>query len=128
MTSIDSLLAAIESATVDGLDVFADGVVLDATVPNWRFQVTGVERVRRQLAVWFADPGSFEAIERTPLPDGELVCFELSWLEHGMPFACHQTHRIRVDGDRIVGVTMFSGGRWSANLLAQMEEASRVAS
>ena len=128
MTAIDSFLAAVEAGSIDDVDVFADGIVLDATVPNWRFQLQGAEKVRRQLASWFADAGHFESIERVPLPDGELVQFELSWLEHGMPFACHQTHRLRVDGDRIVGVTLFCGGRWPANLLAQMEEASRVAS
>lgn len=127
MTAIDSFLIAVEAATVGDLDVFADEVVLDATVPNWRMRQTGVGTVRRQLASWFADPGHFEALERTPLPDGELVEFELTWLEGGLPFACHQVHRLRVEGDRIVSDTVFCGGRWPAALLAQMEEASRVA-
>lgn len=128
MTAIDALLEAIETGTPPGEELFAEDVVLDATVPNWRFRLLGVASVRRQLADWFPRSGCFDVVERTPLPDGELVRFELTWLENGMPFACHQTHHIRLDGDRIVGVTLFCGGRWPASLLAQMEEASRVAS
>ena len=125
-TAIDAYLEAIETGTTPA-DVFAADVLFDATVPNWRFRLLGEERLRKQFAQWFKDPGTFDAIERTPLPDGELVRFELSWLEAGQPWAAHQTHRITVDGDRIVGVTMFCGGRWPAPLLAEMEEAIRVA-
>jgi hypothetical protein len=128
MTSaIDSYLDAMETGTSPAGDVFAADVLFDATVPNWRFRLLGEDRMRKQFAAWFKDPGQFDAIERTPLPDGELVRFELSWMENGQPWACHQTHRITVDRDRIVGVTMFCGGRWPAPLLAEMEEALRVA-
>jgi len=82
--------------------------------------------VRRQFAAWFKEAGQFDVVERTPLPDGELVRFELSWMENGQPWACHQTHRLAVDNGRIVGVTLFCGGRWPAMLLAEMEEALRV--
>jgi len=126
MTAIDTFLTAIETGIVDG-PFLADEVVLDATVPNWRFHLDGADAVRRQLAGWFRDPASFDALERTSLPDGELVEFDLSWEEHGVPYACHQIHRLRVAGNRIVADTMFCGGRWSAALLAQMEEIDRVA-
>ena len=128
MTAIDALLEAIEAGTVPEPELFAEDAVLDATVPNWRFRRLGAARVARQFGAWFQQPGTFDAIERTSLPDGELVRFELSWFENGMPVACHQTHRITVDNDRILGVTLFCGGRWSAALLAEMEEALRVAS
>ena len=126
-TAIDSYLDAIETGTSPAADVFAADVLFDATVPNWRFRLLGEDRLRKQFAQWFKDPGTFDTIERTPLPDGELVRFELSWMEAGQPWAAHQTHRLVLDGDRIVGVTMFCGGRWPAPLLAEMEEALRVA-
>jgi hypothetical protein len=126
-TAIDSYLDAIETGTSPAADVFAADVLFDATVPNWRFRLLGEDRLRKQFAQWFKDPGTFDAVERTPLPDGELVRFELSWMEAGQPWAAHQTHRITLDGDRIAGVTMFCGGRWPAPLLAEMEEALRVA-
>src|SRR5688572_12785512 len=116
-TAIDSYLDAIETGTSPAPDVFSGDVLFDATVPNWRFRLLGEERVRRQLAAWFKVAGQFDVIERTPLPDGELVRFELSWIEGGAPYACHQTHRVTLDKGRIVGVTLFCGGRWPAMLL-----------
>jgi hypothetical protein len=127
MTAIDAFLEAIEAGTAPGQELFAEEVLLDATIPNWRFRRLGPARVAGQFGAWFQQPGGFDLIERTSLPDGELVRFELSWMENGAPFACHQTHRITVDDDRIVGVTLFCGGRWPAALLAEMEEALHVA-
>lgn len=125
---IDAFTAAIESATVDSLDgVLAGDAVLDATVPNWRFTVRGDALIRAELSRWFADPGRFEELRRTPLPRGELVEFVLTWEEDGVPHACHQAHRIEVAGDRIVHDTVWCGGRWPAALLAEMEAAATAA-
>lgn len=126
-TAIDDFLSAIEAGTMDRSNVFTEEVLLDATVPDWRFQLRGADGVRAQLGRWYANPATFEALDRVEIPGGELVEFELSWTEAGLPFACHQVHRIRVDGDRVAGVTVFCGGRWSAARLAEMEEAARVA-
>ena len=71
---VDRLLAGIEAGTIAG-DVFSDDAVLDATVPNWRFSVRGGTAVREQLGGWYADPGQFQALQRTQLPDGEVVEF-----------------------------------------------------
>jgi SnoaL-like domain len=126
-TVIDDLTAAIEAGHGLADDVFTDDAVLDATVPNWRFEVRGGAAVRRQLAEWFADPATFEALARTPLPDGELVEFTLTWEEGGVPHACHQAHLLRLRDGRIAHDTAFCGGRWPASLLAEMEEARRAA-
>jgi hypothetical protein len=120
---IDELVVAIEVADLEGADVFADDAVLDATVPNWRFTVRGGPWVRAQLASWFADPGRFDELRRTPLPDGELVEFVLSWEERGIPHACHQVHVLKLANGRIVEDVAFCGGRWPASLLAEMEAA-----
>lgn len=124
--AVDRFTAAIESGSW-GLDgVFDGGVILDATVPDWRFQVYGSAAVDAQLADWFAVAGRFEALRRVPLPDGELVEFTLTWEEHGVPHACHQAHILTMRDGRIVADTAFCGGRWPAQLLAEMAEAQRV--
>jgi hypothetical protein len=41
-----------------------------------------------------------------------------------VPHAAHQAHVLRVQADRIAEHTVYCGGRWPANLLAQMEEAA----
>ena len=120
------LLTAIESGTPPGPGIFAEDVVFDATVPNWRFSAHGEEAVRAQLGGWYRDPAQFEELRRTPLPDGELVEFVLSWEEGGVPHAGHQAHILRIEGARIISHTVFCGGRWPAALLAEMAEAERA--
>jgi hypothetical protein len=103
--------------------IFTEDVVLDSTVPNWRFDLVGHEAVRQQLAAWFAIPGEYEWIRRQATPTGELVEFFFCWEENGMPYAAHQLHLLDIEHGRIWRDTMFCGGRWPAPLLAEMEAA-----
>jgi hypothetical protein len=122
---IGRFLAAIENATIPACDTLDPDVILDATVPNWRFSVHGSGPVRDELARWYADAGSFEHLVRTPLPSGELVEFTLRWLESGVPHAAHQAHVVEVADGRIVRDKVWCGGRWSATLLAEMADAQQ---
>jgi hypothetical protein len=125
-TVVDRFLASVTAGSVAD-DIFADGAVLDATVPNWRFIVRGGPSVRDQLAEWYADPGGFTAVRRIPIEGGELVEFYLTWVEGGVDHACHQAHILKVDGDRITADTAFCGGRWPAPLITEMgEDTQRV--
>ena len=122
-SAIDRLLAGIEAGSIED-DVFADDAALDATVPNWRFTIRGGTRVRDQLAQWYMDPGRFQALQRTFLgQDRELVEFTLTWTEEGVEHTCHQAHIVSTTGDRVSTDTMFCGGRWPADLVAQMNAA-----
>ncbi len=119
-TVIGRFLASIETGAMPRTDALADDVVLDATVPNWRFAVRGADEVRAELARWYADPGTFEDLTRTPMPGGELVTFTLRWEENGVPHAVHQAHVLSVSPDGIVRDQVWCGGRWPAALLAEM--------
>jgi len=89
LTAVDRFVAAIEAGVrIDG-DIFAADAVVDATVPNWRWTIRGAAAIADTFAGWFADPGAFETVRRTPLPDGELLEFTLAWRENGVPHACH---------------------------------------
>ena len=120
---VDRFRAGIESGAMSG-GVFSDDGGLDGTVPNWRFQLRGGEAVRAELARWYDDPGHFLDLQRTPMSGGELVEFTLSWLEEGLPRRCHQAHILRVAGDRVAMDTAFCGGRWTADLIEEMEMAN----
>jgi hypothetical protein len=122
-TAVDRLLAGIEAGAVPA-GIFTDDAALDATVPNWRFSVHGGEAVRHELGRWYADPGQFEDVRRSPLPDGELVEFTLGWEEQGIPHACHQAHILRLVDGLVARDTAFCGGRWPASLLAEMRAAA----
>ena len=120
--AIDRFTDAVRTATIPASGSFAPDVILDATVPNWRFTARGVEAVTAELAQWYADPGRFEEIKRTDLPGGALVEFVLSWEEMGEPHLSHQAHVIEVSGGMIVRDTAWCGGRWGAALMAEMAE------
>lgn len=125
--SVSDLLGAIGSGARVPSGVLADDVIVDATVPNWRLTLRGRSAVQEQFATWYADPGGFEEMIRTPIPGGEVVRFLLTWVEQGVPHAVHQAHFIEVDDSgRIRYDQMYCGGRWDAGLLAEMEEADRV--
>ena len=121
---IDRFTRAIETASVSGAGVFADDAVLDATVPHWRFVVNGAANIEAELGRWYADPGRFEEIQRTALPDGELLEFVLTWEEDGEPHMAHQAHHIRVRDGLITHDRAWCGGRWGAALQAEMAEAA----
>ena len=119
---VDRLLAVIRAGVVPSLELVADEVGFDATVPNRRFTVLGSKAVSDKLAEWFRDPGRFEELRRRLLSDGELIEFTLTWTERGLSYACHQVDVVVADG-RIAADTVFCGGRWPASLLTEMAEA-----
>jgi hypothetical protein len=120
--AVDEFLAAVEGGQMSACQAFAAGAVLDATVPNWRFAVHGAEAVKAELGRWYAEPGRFEEVRRTPIAGGELVEFTLCWEEHGVPHACHQAHVLSAGEGKISSDRVWCGGRWPASLLAEMAE------
>lgn len=128
MTSIDSFLAAVTGGTGIPADLYADGAVLDATVPGWRLRAVGGPDIAREYGRWFAHPGRFDELDRRGLDGGggEVVTYLLTWQEDGVPHAAHHAHVLLVDErGRITSDTVFCGGRWPAGLLAEMAEAAR---
>lgn len=125
--SVTTLLAAMEAGQPVPTDVLADDIVLDATVPNWRMQLRGTTAVVARYGIWFADPGHYEELTRTPVPGGEIVRFLLNWTENGIPFSARQAHFYEVDDSgKITRDEMYCGGRWDAGRLAEMEAADHV--
>jgi hypothetical protein len=122
-TAVDRFLAAGESATISGCEAWSTDATLDATVPNWRFRVRGVDAIRSEYAKWFADPGAFEQLRRLTTDEGEVVEYTFTWTEDGVPHAAHHAHILTVRDDLIVADTVMCGGRWPAALLAEMEAA-----
>lgn len=121
MTDVVAALIT-QIAAGSGIDpgLYAPTAVLDATVPGWRFQQHGPAAVAAQLSDWYADPGTFTELDRTPLPTGEAVTFTLRWQERGIEHATHQAHLLEVEEGRITHQQAWCGGRWPAPLLAEM--------
>jgi len=130
--AIEKFLHAIETATIPACDVWSNDATLDATVPNWRFHLTGPDAIRTEYARWFADPGHFGELRRCPVKEdaevagepSEVLEYTLRWTENGVPRAGHHVHLLTVRDDQIVADTVFCGGRWPASLAAEMEAAN----
>ena len=120
---VTRLLDAVTAGTGVPQDLFHDDAVLDATVPDWRFAQHGPEHIAGQLSSWFAEPGSYQHLVRTPLAGGELVRFELTWVEAGQTMAAHQVHVIELAGDQITRLQLWCGGRWSPERQAEIAAA-----
>jgi hypothetical protein len=120
--AVDQFLEGVTSGNMTACQAFSPDAELDATVPNWRFGVQGAEAIRSELARWYADPGRFEELRRTPIAEGEAVEFTLCWEEQGIPHACHQIHVLGVAGGQVVSDRAWCGGRWPASLLAEMAD------
>jgi hypothetical protein len=123
---IDRFTQAVANASIGDAGVFAQDAVLDATVPNWRYTVSGAANIAAEFGRWYADPGRFEEIRRTAIPDGELVEFVLTWEEDGEPHMVHQAHVIEVRDGLITRHRAWCGGRWGASLQAEMAEAAHL--
>lgn len=122
---VDTFLDAVTTADIGSCQAWADDVVLDATVPNWRFTRRGATTVRDEYRGWFGSPGRIDGLRRLPTDGGEVVEYTLCWEEDGVPHAAHHVHILSVADGHIVRDTVMCGGRWPASLLAQMEEAAR---
>jgi len=121
--AVDRFLDAVRTADVDTCDAWSSDVVLDATVPHWRFHRAGVDDLRATYRHWFAHEGEFETLRRIPIPGGEVVDYLLAWNEDGVPHTAHHLHVLEIDDDRIAVDTVLCGGRWPAGLMAEMEAA-----
>ncbi len=120
---VDRFLAQISAGCGISTDIWVDDAQLDATVPHWRFERTGSAAVAAQFSGWFNLPTTVESAVRRPIPGGEAVELDLSWVEDGIPYGAHQVHLLTVVDDKISADTAFCGGRWPASLLAEMEAA-----
>jgi hypothetical protein len=118
---VDLLRTAIRTGSPVG-ELYRGDAHLDATVPNWRFTVDGAAAIGTEYGRWFAHPGRFSELHRTPTADGEVVEYTLRWTEDGTPHAVHHVHVLTVDParDRIATDRVWCGGRWDATLLDQM--------
>lgn len=122
--TVDAFLAAVAAGRGIPEGLYADDATLDATVPNWRLTKRGPAAIAGEYGRWFADPGTFEELSRTPSPSGEVVTYLLTWVESGVPHAAHHCHSLTLGDDGLIkSDVVFCGGRWPASLLAEMAAA-----
>jgi hypothetical protein len=119
-TAIDRLLTALETGTRVPAGTYAADAVLDLTVPNWRFAVRGDDAIADLWQHFHGVPGHFEQTRRFPTETGEVVEYTLTWNGPGGTHAVHHCHLLDVDNGVITSDTLFCGGQWGPELLAEM--------
>lgn len=125
--TVDRFLEAVRDGVAPTATLFAEDVVLDATVPDWRFTARGREAVISQYGKWFNVSAVLEELERFPVDGGEVVIYLQALEDNGVPSAAHHCHVLRFDADgRIARDSFFCGGRWGAARLAEMAAAERA--
>jgi hypothetical protein len=134
-TALSATTSTATSTAVDGFldDVlrgsispayYAPGAVLDAVVPGWRLAAHGPGAIAEEYRRWFGHPGRFEDLRRLPTATGEIVEYTLTWTEDGVAHTGRHVHVIDLDDNgAIVSDHVWCGGRWPADLLAQMDQA-----
>lgn len=122
---VTTFLECVTGASVHA-GLFAPDAVLDATVPNWRFQAKGANAIVRELSEWYADVGQFTSLQRLATENGEVVEFTLTWMENDVAHLCHQSHALTVHDGKIANDVAFCGGRWPEALQEQMAAAQRA--
>lgn len=126
-TAVDDLLDAIILGAGVPATLFTPDAALDATIPGWRFSLSGAEAIAAKFTEWFDAPSEFEELDRFPIDGGELLMYLQTWVERGVPHAAHHCHVLRLDADgRIAGDHFFCGGRWDAARLAEMAAAQHA--
>jgi hypothetical protein len=125
-TAIDGLLADVLRGSMSSAH-YARRAVLDAVVPGWRLAAEGPDAIAQEYRRWFRHPGRFEDLRRLPTATGEVVEYTLTWTEDGVAHTGRHVHVIDLDDTgAIVSDHVWCGGRWAAELLAQMEQASHA--
>lgn len=66
--------------------------MLDAVVPNWRFDVTGAAAIAAEYGRWFAHAARLDDLRRHPTVSGEVVEYTLCWSENAVPHRARHVH------------------------------------
>ena len=114
--------SAVEAGDLAALaELYHPDALLDAHVPNWRFQLQGRPAVAEYTGGALPSPGRFTAFAAEPTASGDLLV-QFEWRQHaedGEPVV-RQLHRWRLDKGRIVEQVLFCAGIWNRRLQAQM--------
>ena len=88
--------------------VFTEDVFFDLNVPEWRYQVQGVDTLRNMVAT-DVDPAPVECTRLTPTIGG----FVLELAVKNDRYYSRQLYNVRTRGGLIFEVTMYCTGNWN---------------
>ena len=105
--------------TYEGQDLFAPGAFFDINVPEWRFQVLGVE----SFVAWlrgYAPQGYRITVKRVLATDTGFVAeVEGEYEHHGTQLYFRNLYVADVDGNRITDLSFWCTGDWDPETRAR---------
>jgi hypothetical protein len=124
-TVVDRFLDGIRAGKLPA-DLYTADARLDATVPGWRFQAQGPIAILAEYQGWYFTPSELLSVERHTVDGGEVVRYLQQGQVKGTTFLVHHMHLLKLDGDRISADTVFCGGQWGPEAVAQMGAAAHA--
>ncbi len=121
-TVVDRYRSAVEDRDIETLaGLYHPEALLDAHVPNWRFQTQGRHAVAETTGTGLPGPGRFISFDVEPTASGDLlVQFEWRQDEDQGAQVSRELHVWRFDGEHIVEQVVFCAGVWDPQLQAKM--------
>ncbi|HWC11986.1 MAG TPA: nuclear transport factor 2 family protein [Acidimicrobiales bacterium] len=111
--TVEKLRRCFETGAWERLtEVYAPDALLDANVPQWRFQCKGVDQITAQYRAWY--PASVRIAEWRPtLTAFGAVVEQAEWAGDGADevFA-RSVHLLHLERDRIVRHVLYCTGQW----------------
>ena len=120
----DRYRAAVEAGDLDALaELYHPEALLDAHVPNWRFQVQGARAVAETTVTGLDRPGRFASFEAEPTASGDLLV-QAEWRRQtdDGESVVRELQRWRLDDGRIAEQVLFCAGVWDPQPQAQMAD------
>lgn len=99
--------------TNDPGDVFAGDVFADVNVPEWRFQMQGVDAVVAWMAAELPSGSRVPSWRSDPTSSGVIVEVDQRYDVDGAEHLSRNLDRLDVRGGKIAEWTMFCTGDWS---------------
>ncbi len=116
------IAARLVALDFEGLsDLYRQDAILDASVPQWRYQLQGRDAIRAQHAQEFGSVrGARVAASRvTPTLDGVVVEIEGCFEEDGEECLWREVHILHTDGAAITEHVGYCTGIWDAATIAR---------
>ena len=114
-------LGALDAVALAAL--YRADALLDANVPQWRYQLQGPEAIGEQLheewAPVLAAGGRVTARRTTPVDGGLVVETEGHFTHDGEEQLWRDIHVFRIEGDAVVEHTFYCTGVWDAATIAR---------
>lgn len=128
----DRIVGCLRTLDATGLAaLYRADVLLDANVPEWRYQLQGVdsvvEKLREEWSPVLAAGYEVTATRSHPMDNGVVVETEVRYRHDGEVHLWRDVHIVRTDGEAIVAHTFYCTGDWDgATIARQAVEAPMV--